>query len=193
MFSPLYPSLISQLFRNSLKMILTLASHFLWVAVLHTKGNESSRREGKRKRKQLVLSKLQCSLFYINIQTSYLEIMTNMISIWFYCIWTVQALHPVYASPVCSVWHIPLGHSGSWAVNTLTLSPLQKEPTLSTLCRHTLHCRFFLNVFSLKEWGSPFTACLHTHNTQKSLIAWLDFSFQNTEIIIVWPSSLSLS
>lgn len=38
------------------------------------------------------------------------------------------------------------------------LHTLQKEPTLSTFWRHTLHCRFFLKVFSLKIWGSPFPA-----------------------------------
>ena len=43
--------------------------------------------------------------------------------------------------------------------------PLQKEPTLSTFWRHTLHCRFFLKVFSLKTWGSPFPPCTHTQNT----------------------------
>lgn len=40
------------------------------------------------------------------------------------------------------------------------LHTLQKEPTLSMFCRHTLHCRFFLKVFSLKTWGSPFPALL---------------------------------
>lgn len=43
--------------------------------------------------------------------------------------------------------------------------PLQKEPTLSTFWRHTLHCRFFLKVFSLKTWGSPFPPCTHTRKT----------------------------
>lgn len=37
-------------------------------------------------------------------------------------------------------------------------SPRQKEPKFSTLCLHTPHCRFFLKVFSLKTWGSPFPA-----------------------------------
>lgn len=41
--------------------------------------------------------------------------------------------------------------------------PLQKHPTLSMFWRHTLHCRFFLKLFSLKMWGSPFPPCTQTH------------------------------
>lgn len=44
--------------------------------------------------------------------------------------------------------------------------PLQKEPTLSTFWRHTLHWRFFLKVFSLKMWGSPFPPYTYTNKSE---------------------------